>query len=61
MYKPYCITETAILTSYLYNKQTELIFVNNDVKSREPTAENPVSQIIKDKEHYGALDLSRDM
>ena len=57
--------KTTILTSYLYNMQTELIFVNKDVKGKEPTAENPViqwiSQINKDKERSGELDPSRDM
>ena len=36
--------KTAILTSYLYNIHTELVFVNKDVKGKEPTGENPVSQ-----------------
>ena len=32
--------------------------MNKDVKGKEPTAENPVSQINKDKEQSGELDLS---
>ena len=31
--------------------------MNKDVKGKEPTAENPVSQINKDKERSGELDI----
>ena len=61
MYQPYCIAQDSYtdFLSLWYINRTYL--VNKDVKGKEPTAENPVSQINKDKERSGELDLSRDM